>query len=161
MNAKSIRWAFKFSKWSPSNPDMLLASSCIQVEEKKRLSKFVFKNDVKSSLIGLLMMRKFVSDSSSIPYNEIKFVRDDKGKPYLDDQNIKLNFNISHQGDYVVFVGEVGELKLGVDVMKLEYTGGKTLTEFFRLMNRQFSTQEWLNIKGAGGEKEQIAMFCR
>lgn len=161
MNAKSIRWAFKFSKWSPTYADMKLASSCIQVEEKERLARFVFKKDIKSSLIGLLMMRKFVSEASGEPYNEIQFIRDDKGKPHLVDNSIKLNFNVSHHGDYVVCVGEVGETMLGVDVMKLEYTGGKSLAEFFRIMNRQFSPQEWITIKGNGNEKEQIAMFCR
>lgn len=157
----SIRWAFKFSKWNPTHSDMLLASSCIQVEEKDRLTRFVFKKDVKSSLIGLLMLRKFVYESSGKPYNEIKFIRDDKGKPQLEDKTLKLNFNVSHHGDYVVCVGEVGEIVLGVDVMKLEYTGGKSLNEFFRIMSRQFSPSEWITIKGAGNETDQLGMFCR
>ncbi|KAJ8909696.1 hypothetical protein NQ315_002736 [Exocentrus adspersus] len=73
----------------------------------------------------------------------------------------KLNFNVSHQGDYVVFAGECSDSVLGVDVMKLEYTGGKSLADFFRLMTKHFSPQEWSTIKGSGSEKQQIAMFCR
>lgn len=161
MNPKSIRWAFNVSKWCPTYSDIQLASSCVQVEEKERLARFVFVNDVKRSLIGLLMMRKYVCEASGKPYNEIKFGRDKNGKPCLIDNDLKLQFNVSHHGDYVVCVGEIGQLMLGVDIMKLEYSGGKTLSEFFRIMNRQLSPEEWTTIKGSGSEKEQIALFCR
>lgn len=161
MNTKGIRWAFNVSKWCPTYSEVQLASSCVQLEEKERLARFVFKDDVKRSLIGLLMMRKYVCGASGKPYNEIKFKRDINGKPQLINNNLNLQFNVSHQGDYVVCVGEIGQIMLGVDVMKLEYSGGKTLSEFFRIMNRQFSPDEWINIKGSGTEKEQIAMFCR
>lgn len=159
----SVRWAFNFSKWNPSHSDMLLASSCVQIEEKERLGRFYFRKDLKSSLIGRLMMRKFVCEMSGKKYNEIKFLRDDKGKPILfeGDNYPKLNFNVSHQGDYVVLAGECSSVNLGVDVMKLEYSGGKPLGEFFRLMDRHFSPQEWVTIKSSGTEKQQIAMFCR
>ncbi|XP_019869991.1 L-aminoadipate-semialdehyde dehydrogenase-phosphopantetheinyl transferase [Aethina tumida] len=163
MPSKSIRWAFNISKWNPSHCDMLLATSYVQTEEKARLGRFVFKKDFKSSLVGRLMMRKFVSNLSNKPYNSIQFLRDEKGKPYLADSDNypQLNFNVSHQGDYVVLAGESSDNKLGIDVMKLEYTGGKSLSEFFRLMTRHFSSTEWRTIRDAGNERAQIAMFCR
>ncbi|KAF2896343.1 hypothetical protein ILUMI_09850 [Ignelater luminosus] len=165
MANKSIRWIFNFSKWMPSESDILLATACIQSEEKDRLAKFVFNKDFKSSLVGRLMMRKFINQITSTPYNEIKFGRDDKGKPILinpaPDKTIKLAFNVSHHGNYVVLAGEVGNSLLGVDVMKLEYSGTKSLSEYFRIMKRPFADMEWAEIKGSGSEKEQIAMFCR
>lgn len=163
MTNTSVRWAFNFTKWNPSHSDMLLASSCIQPEEKDRLARFYFKKDLKSSLIGRLMMRKFVCQSTDKKYNEIKFLRDDKGKPILSesDKYPELSFNVSHQGDYVVFAGERSETKLGVDVMKLEYCGGKSLQEFFRLMTKHFSPHEWATIKSNGDEKQQMGMFYR
>lgn len=161
MNANGVRWAFNCSDWNPTQSEMLLACSCIQAEEKERLSRFVFKKDLKSSLIGLLMLRKFVCEASGKPYDKLRFVRDEKGKPYLDDKNINLEFNVSHQGDYTVCVGQVGTVKLGVDVMKFEYKGGKSLNEFFGIMNSHFSFQEWISIKNAGNESQQLAMFCR
>lgn len=154
---------FNFTKWNPSEADMLLCSACIQPEEKERLTRFVFKKDLKSSLIGLLMMRKFVSEALNKKYNEIKFTRDEKGKPVLEDCqfNGQLSFNVSHQGNYTVFAGEQDNVLLGVDVMKFDYSGGKSVSEFFRIMARQFSPQEWINIKAAGDERKQIRMFCR
>jgi phosphopantetheinyl transferase len=59
---------------------------------------------------------------------------------FLDDPTIL--FNVSHQGDLAVLAGVTGCLPghlLGVDVMKFEYCGGKTLSEFFRIMARNFS----------------------
>lgn len=164
MNHKSIRWCFNFQKWNPSKQDLLKATSGIQIEEKERLDKFVFKEDFKSSLIGRLMMRKFVNETLQIPYNEIAFVRDEKGKPILKlPEGIQKNisFNVSHHGKFTVLAGEVGSNIIGTDVMKLEYTGGKTLSEFFRIMTRHFSPTEWATIKGCNTSDEQIAMFCR
>lgn len=161
MSNKSVRWAFDISKWNPSVPEILLASSCIQADQKDRLNRFVFKKDLKYSLVGYLMSRKFVSEALNRSYNSVKFIRDDRDKPIVENNVAKVNFNVSHHGNYTVCVGECGDLLLGVDVMRFEYSGGKTLSEFFRIMNRQFSPEEWLNIKGASHEKDQIAMFSR
>lgn len=165
MATKSVRWAFNFKNWKPTPSDIILAASCVQPEEKERLSKFVFKKDFKSSLIGRLLMRKFVHEAIEIPYNEIVFARDERGKPILnypvDKAYCKVNFNVSHQGDYCVLAGEIGDDLLGVDVMKMEYSGGKDVREFFRIMNKQFTEDEWTAIKSAGSDSEQISMFCR
>lgn len=164
MTNKSVRWCFNFAKWNPSYSDILLSTSCIQQEEKIRLMKFVFKENFKSSLAGRLMMRKFVSEALHLPYNLIKFVRDEKDKPFvsLPEGNFsKICFNVSHQGNYTVFSGEMGNDIIGCDVMKLEYTGGKSLPEFFRIMTRNFSPDEWSNIKSFSSEREQLNMFCR
>ncbi|KZC15060.1 L-aminoadipate-semialdehyde dehydrogenase-phosphopantetheinyl transferase [Dufourea novaeangliae] len=108
------------------------------------------------------MMRKFVNAYGSVPYNEIVFARDKCNKPILRDVSLGLSFNVSHQGDYTVLVGETRKMTLGVDVMKLEYTGGKELQEFFRIMNRNFTSSEWNEINDSSvNEFEQIRMFCR
>lgn len=163
----SIRWAFNFGSWHPTEYQFQLAASCIQEEEKVRIGRFVFKKDAKASLVGRLLMRKYVSENSSLPYADIRFGRDSRGKPYLiGGHEVKpvLNFNVSHQGSYAVLAGESGcNMKVGIDVMKLEYSGGKTLSEFFRVMTRHFSPLEWETIRGGGGmsDKQRLAMFCR
>lgn len=160
MAQTNVRWFFNFSKWTPTYHELLLATSCIQPEEKVRLSKFVFQKDFKSSLIGLLLMRKFVSQVLAKPYNDITFVRNNKGRPVV-ESNDSVSFNVSHQGDYTVLAGHFSSLLLGVDVMKLEYSGGKPVSEFFRIMNRNFSTPEWKQIYSFSNEKDQVKTFCR
>nr|CAD7425132.1 unnamed protein product [Timema monikensis] len=106
---------------------------------------------------------------NGLPYSEINFDRDVNGRPRLVCDNSKrelansLHFNVSHHGDYAVLAGEVGNVQLGIDVMKIEYTGGKSLSEFFRLMTRHFSMQEWNTIRGVHGtsESKQLVMFIR
>lgn len=158
---QSIRWAFNWKEWNPSEKDFAYAVSCIQLEEKERIGRFVFRKDVRASLVGRLMMRKFVSEYGHMPYSSIIFARDTNNKPILKNASSNLSFNVSHQGDYSVLAGELRNVTLGVDVMKLEYTGGKELSEFFRIMNRNFSSSEWREIKSSLDESKQISMFCR
>ncbi|RZC38284.1 L-aminoadipate-semialdehyde dehydrogenase-phosphopantetheinyl transferase, partial [Asbolus verrucosus] len=114
-------------------------------------------------LYGRLMMRKFINESTGHPYNKVEFVRDDKGKPILANKlNCpQINYNVSHQGDFTVLAGAEGDLLLGVDVVKVEYPKAKNLSEYFRIMSRTFSWQEWETIKNSGSDKNQLGMFCR
>lgn len=158
----SVRWAFNFASWIPTNAEMLAATACVQQEEKDRLMRFVFKKDFKASLIGRLLMRKFVHECSKTPYDKIKFARDSRGKPILTDPKIdEIQFNVSHQGSFCVLAGQIGNFHLGVDVMNLQRPLNTSLAEYFRIMSRQFSADEWRAIKSAGDETAQMAMFCR
>lgn len=160
----AIRWAFNWKEWNPSEQEFEYAISCVQNDEKIRLGKFVFRKDVRASLVGRLLMRKFVNEYTNLPYDKIVFIRDEHNKPVLKDNSTVINFNVSHQGSYTVLAGEIRDIKLGVDVMALEYTGCKSVSEFFRIMNRNFSSAEWKEIRGSASEKsekEQISMFCR
>lgn len=160
--SQSVRWAFNWKNWFPSEKEFSRAITCVQPEEKERLGRFVFRKDVRASLAGRLLLRKFVSDNSLVPYNQIVFARDEHQKPFLKNNTVNLSFNVSHQGDYTILAGEVRDVKIGVDIMKLEYTGGKSLSEFFRLMNKNFSSSEWNEIRHPSlSEAEQIAMFYR
>lgn len=157
-----VRWAFNFASWIPTNAEMLAATACIQQEEKDRLIRFVFKKDLKASLIGRLLMRKFVHECSKTPYEKIKFARDSNGKPVLiEPKNDEIQFNISHQGSFCVLAGQIGNFQLGVDVMNLQRPLNISIDEYFRIMSRQFSAEEWRTIKSCRSESEQMAMFCR
>ncbi|CAL8100195.1 unnamed protein product [Orchesella dallaii] len=60
-----------------------------------------------------------------------------------------LNFNVSHQGKFVVLVSEPSAVQVGIDVMNVEKPGRITdsVDDYFRLMNRQFTETEWEQIK--------------
>ncbi|CAL1679794.1 unnamed protein product [Lasius platythorax] len=161
--SSAIRWAFNWKEWNPSEREFEYAISCVQNDEKTRLGRFVFRKDVRASLVGKLLMRKFVNEYTDLPYDKIVFIKDEHNKPVLKG-NSTVSFNVSHQGSYTVLAGEIRDVRLGVDVMALEYTGGKSLSEFFRIMNSNFSLAEWKEIRGSASEKsetEQISMFCR
>jgi 4'-phosphopantetheinyl transferase len=56
---------------------------------------------------------------------------------------------------------ETDNVKIGVDVMKIEYTGGKPISEFFRLMTRNFSNDEWKHIKSYNSNVGKLEAFMR
>lgn len=155
--SKRVRWVFDCGNWFPSENDWSKASRSIQLEEKERIGRFVFKRDAKRSIIGQLMIRKFLSETTQLPWSRIKTKRDQNNKPIIEGYNI--NFNISHDGNLVVLAGEENTL-VGIDVMNNVYKGGKSLNEFFRLMHRNFHENEWAYIK-KGTETEKINSFYR
>lgn len=160
--SSAIRWAFNWKEWNPSQREFEYASSCIQSDEKERLKKFVFRKDVRASLVGRLLMRKFVNEYAGISYDHITFVRDEHNRPILKDNSTVVSFNISHHGSYTVLAGEIRNVKIGVDVMTLDYNESKNIPDFFRLMNKNFSTAEWEEIRGSDKSKaEQMSMFYR
>lgn len=157
-----VRWAFNFASWNPTRAELLTATSCIQQEEKDRIAKFVFLRDFKASLVGRLLMRKFVHDYTGVAYNEIRFIRDERGKPLLTfPENSELKFNVSHHGSFCVLAGHIGSSLLGVDVMKFERERHKDLDEYFRIMSRQFTRDEWDTITRSPQKYDQITMFYR
>ncbi|XP_038673586.1 L-aminoadipate-semialdehyde dehydrogenase-phosphopantetheinyl transferase isoform X2 [Scyliorhinus canicula] len=113
---------------------------------------------------GRLLIRKLIAEKLKIPWNEIQLQRTTKGKPFLANPVLNtipnFNFNISHQGDYTVLAAEPNR-QVGIDVMKTDLPGSSSVTEFFRIMNRQFTDHEWNTIKMAGDEWAQLVMFHR
>jgi hypothetical protein len=65
---KIIRWAFQVGSWTPTEHEWALVSSCIQLEEKEKIGRFVFRRDAKSSMAGRLLIRKFVSEVTPLRY---------------------------------------------------------------------------------------------
>lgn len=167
-----VRWAFNLNAWRCTLSDLELATACIQPEEKMRLAKFYFLDDLKASLIGRLLMRRFVkANMPELDYNTIRFERDERQKPYfpsIDGKMYHMDFNVSHHEGYAVLAGSFQRNEnqgqndsLGVDVMTTEFDCGKDLNEFFRLMQRKFSKSEWECIKSPSIEAQQAAAFMR
>jgi phosphopantetheine--protein transferase-like protein len=169
------RWAFDFIAWKPTLQELMVAVSLIQKEEKDRIAQFVFQEDFKSSLAGRLLLRYFVRSALCIDNHRVKFGRDERNKPYLMEINGKSNYddkivdcNVSHQGSFACLAGYCdnrtpsnADVRLGVDVMKIEYGGGKSLNEFFRLMTRNFSDNEWNHIKSFNSNQGKLQAFMR
>ncbi|OEG16257.1 hypothetical protein BCR23_05050 [Enterococcus quebecensis] len=92
-----------------------LLTSCgalISKERKKQIDSLKFKEDKKRSLIAeILILNALVCDFSFLT-SDIKFLKTEYGKPYLDGS--RLQFNISHSGNYVIC--GVSNGCLGVDI---------------------------------------------
>ncbi|KAL0973439.1 hypothetical protein UPYG_G00203640 [Umbra pygmaea] len=161
-----VRWAFRCGSWTPTRSEWLLATRCVQREEKERIGRFVFTKDAKSAMAGRLLLRRLVCEKMGVPWEKICLERTPRGKPYLASpacytpEARDWSFNLSHQGDYAVLAAEQG-LQVGVDVMKTTMPGSSSVPDFFRIMTRQFTEHEWSVIHGAGSEWKQLTMFYR
>ena len=133
----------------------------IQPEEKERIEKFRYQADMKSSLVGRLLLRGFAVQALGIENHETVFTRTERGKPVLKCGSQGWDYNVSHAGDWVVLAaGQVDTI--GVDVMRTKDTRLERLEEFFRIMRKQFTDQEWVSINGDNSSDDQIlARFFR
>lgn len=158
--AKSIRWAFNVAKWVPTKKEWILIMRKVQTAggERDKIRSFKYLHDAKATLVGKLLLRRFWWRGIGGTKEEY-FSRSDKGRPQLEN-NSGWDFNVSHQGSYVVFAAEKGA-SVGVDVMKIT-DAQKDLSRFFYLMKRQFTPGEWNAIEGAGQtDDERLAAFYR
>jgi 4'-phosphopantetheinyl transferase len=64
------------------------------------------------------------------------------------------------KGDFVVLAAEPAHL-VGVDVMQIRRPLSESVPDFFRLMRRQFTPEEWLAIEASpeSGEEERLHRF--
>lgn len=167
MSAKlsEVRWVFDVSKWRPTGAEWLFALSCVQEEERQRITRFAFKRDAKSSLVGRLMLRKLARDTLTAGNSSIEFSRSERGKPLLSkptSPKFPYSFNISHQGSFAVLAAS--PLPVGVDVMRVDserFTESSRLSDFFHTMRRQFGVIEWQRIRAGTSLQNQLLMFYR
>ncbi|KAI8798271.1 L-aminoadipate-semialdehyde dehydrogenase-phosphopantetheinyl transferase [Biomphalaria glabrata] len=166
LSGRSVRIAVKYRSWNPTQQEWKLAAQCVQVEEKERIGKFVFKRDAKSAMVGRLVMRYAMSRILNVPSRTLRFSRTDKGKPFLlspidrTTPRCDVSFNISHHGDYVVFVAECGRL-VGVDTMKIEWQRNKPIKDFLTTMEDQLTSVEWKQVKQFTSDLDQLKTFLR
>ncbi|XP_037569210.1 L-aminoadipate-semialdehyde dehydrogenase-phosphopantetheinyl transferase-like [Dermacentor silvarum] len=163
MPRNSVRWAFNVRAWQPTREQWLYALRCVQPEEKERIQKFVFTKDAKASMIGRLLLRKCISELRHVPYHDIHLGRNEHNRPVLTHPQLAVrsfDFNVSHQGDFAVLAAD-DYPNVGVDVMKTEYSGGKTIQEFFAVMKRQFTPKEWSFVEQPGTESDLLRRFYR
>ncbi|CAG8690819.1 5815_t:CDS:2, partial [Acaulospora colombiana] len=78
----------------------------------------------------------------------------------LIDGSRVVNFNISHHGNWVVFVASENCL-IGVDVVKVEKFVNQSIQQMFRTFENQFSEHELSSMATPHEEFYQLHMFYR
>ncbi len=97
-------------------------------EEREAMKRFKRVNVLQRSLLGELMVRKILSGKLDAAVDSFRFVKSEKGKPYL--KEAPVHFNISHSGDYVVAAFcDVSET--GIDVEKIKPVNFEIAERFY------------------------------
>ncbi|KAF9149275.1 hypothetical protein BG015_008939 [Linnemannia schmuckeri] len=142
--------------------------------ECDRLLQFRFEDDMRRALIGRLMIHSFFAAHHGCRWDQLVFSRSETNKPILvqPEHLTKVSFNISHHGDWVIFVGDTSlesTVRLGVDVMDFqEQVPGESFETFSACFLEQFTAKEVAFMRNApadpsspSGTAPQLKRFYR
>eukprot|EP01026_Neomeris_dumetosa_P052463 TRINITY_DN463_c1_g1_i4.p2 TRINITY_DN463_c1_g1~~TRINITY_DN463_c1_g1_i4.p2 ORF type:complete len:305 (-),score=28.08 TRINITY_DN463_c1_g1_i4:219-1133(-) len=162
----SLRWAFNSSQWHPTQSELDLLYNLLPVEERTSVVAFQQPEDRKRAVISRLLQRRCVSHCFGIPFDQVRLKRTKGKKPYavlgcgMNECSIyesvnkrwqeapNFNFNVSHEGSYVVLVAEPVFI-CGVDISAPQSLRRKNPPPFdqtLKLFERCFSSQEFARI---------------
>ena len=168
----AIRWYVDISKWEPSEAEWRLLVGIIPKLDAERVMKFKFVADQKRALLSRLLQRRACFEVAGVAYGEVAIERTKGGKPFMSNKTAagarsaptNWNFNVSHEGMYVVLASEPTML-CGVDVAAPEeHRAGKkkkSIRENLRLMEGQLTPAEMLTINMAAPDERKMEDLFR
>ena len=111
-------WHIQFSELENQEKSLLLLLS---PDEIARADRFRFPIHRLRFILARGILRKILSFYTGIPPAELGFSYGPRGKPYLKDNKLNLQFNVSHSDDLAVYGFTLGH-ELGVDIEKISPT---------------------------------------
>jgi len=117
--------------------------------KKDRIARFAGYKDAQRTLLGDLMVRSVICETSGVKNCDIKFGYLKHDKPFLKNPG-NMYFNISHSGDWVVCA--FSEKEIGIDVEKIRKIK-------FSIADRFFSPLECKYLHNKKGEDKVNYFF--
>ena len=109
------RWAFDTSAWAPGEQEWALLMGVLSEEERARTLRMRQPEDRKRALVSRLLQRRAAAALTGLPSDKVVIKRTKGGKPFLANRPAvdryssvapNWNYNVSHEGSYVIFVSE-------------------------------------------------------
>ena len=126
-----------------------LAYNTASVERRQKVDKYRFEKDRYLSL-GADMLMRYILHEANIAYDHVNIKTNTFGKPYFED--INLNFNISHSGDWVICA--ISDVEVGCDIERIQSADLQIAKQFF-------CADEYLHIFQQASEAERERLFYR
>jgi len=153
------RWIVDISTWDPGDAEWQLLLSLLPEVDSTKVMKFIYKADQKRALVSRLLQRRVCHEGTGLPYADVRIDRTKGGKPFMANKPAasamaeapNFNFNVSHEGKFVVLATEPWML-CGVDVAAPEEARGGKKKEFddtLRMMTSQLTKAEMAVIERA------------
>ena len=168
-----VRWALAAGAWEPGGEEWAFLLALLPEEEAEAVQKFRREEDRKRALGSRVMQRACIERECGVPWREAEIARTKGRKPFLkaparprDPALPNFNFNVSHEGDYVVLASEP-VCVAGVDVAAPGHVrarsggGAMGLVELRDTFGGQFTAGEWRAIASAGGDEQARSAFQR
>lgn len=114
MKANKIKLFYVNINDKISQKDYKRCMNAISKEKRDKIDSFYHYEDKRRSLYGEIMVRGLIKEVFDINSNEIVFKKNKYGKPSLLGFEKKIQFNISHSGDYVIC--GLCQSQVGVDI---------------------------------------------
>ncbi|CAI8733179.1 MULTISPECIES: 4'-phosphopantetheinyl transferase family protein [Bacillus] len=122
--------------------------SCVDKKKQDQINSFVKWEDAQRSLLAEIMIRLYVIKTLKMPNEDIQFMHNDYGKPFL--KNIaEFHFNISHSEDWIVCSIHHGPV--GIDIEKI-------VPFNLEIAKQLFSEIEYMDLLEKD-EKERLSYF--
>eukprot|EP00884_Botryococcus_braunii_P009141 jgi/Botrbrau1/18228/Bobra.53_1s0084.1 len=157
-----LRWAVDTSAWEPRDEEWFFLLDLLPHEDQTQVEAFKFKEDQKRAMVSRLLQRQCIHTALGVPWKQVKVKRTRGRKPFaalppsVDKSHApNFNFNVSHEGDYVVLASEPLCI-CGVDVaapgqVRAARQGqAMSMVDLERRLGPQFTANEWETIKGMG-----------
>lgn len=125
-------------------------------DEREKFNRFKADSRKFEFLIGRMIVKNYISEKFKIPIKEIRFLKNQYGKLYIDYSKIqiqspKIYFNISHTKKMVA-VAFCHHSSIGIDIEFLN-------PEYIHLGASIFTTEEKSLIEEMENEKDKVEMF--
>lgn len=114
---------------------MDLFLSKVSPDKRRKIAKFVRREDAYRSLLGDLLVRAAIIRQTHLKNHEIRFAYNEYGKPFLQGCR-DFSFNISHSGNWAVMICGKGCPCLGIDVEQIVPIDIKIAESFFSPQER-------------------------
>lgn len=156
-----LRWVVDISIWEPGKAEWDMLVNALPKEEADKVLRFKFVADQKRALVSRYLQRRACFETTGVAWKKVEIARTKGGKPFMKNKpapptaaglHANWNFNVSHEGKYVVLAAEP-RLVCGIDVAAPEEAraGKKSrgADDLLKTMKGQLSPSEWAAIEAS------------
>lgn len=162
----TLRWAVDISVWACKEAEWQFLLGLLPSDDRTAVQRFKFRDDQKRALVSRLLQRQCVAAALGVPFAEVAIQRTKGRKPFFAGRISRpeapnFNFNVSHEGDYVVLASEPICI-CGIDVaapQQIRRSQQEPLESFFAHFQQQFTPAEWRAIRAAADDDSKAAAF--
>jgi len=168
--AGRLRWAVNIATWAPCGEAegaefQFLLSLISSPEERKGVMQYVFWDDKKRALISRLLTRRASTTVLGLTsFDGVNISRTKGGKPFLSAPRppasrhdlANFNFNVSHEGDWVVLASEP-LCVCGIDVAAPPSRRKGQQPDIFETFAEYLTADEWRVVRAeAATDRENV-----
>ncbi|KAF6252582.1 4'-phosphopantetheinyl transferase [Scenedesmus sp. NREL 46B-D3] len=158
------RWAVNTTAWQPTNEQWKAVLKCLPADEQAKCLRYKQTEDKKRAVVSQLLQRACTLQVLGVAWQEVQLQRTRGSKPFYagpaNRQHVpNFNYNVSHEGDYVVLASE-GRCLCGVDVAAPQqlrrHGSSRTLHDSIALLRDQLSAREWALLQSLQGDESAV-----